>query len=485
MTITYQQAKRIRKSSLTGLIADQLQYERKIGTAVKKAISLKTRGTIMGLTQKFDPLNIAKILTFGSSLGPAILGHLTKRDARDIQYFTGRLKPIRESKGRVEKIGRGGDMGDVTSSPVLQQIYAHLLKTRDENKQRAQIQMNYEEEYKIESERRHKELLEVLSGLSGKTITVTKITKTEGNVVGGFLDKIRDMIGGAVNGLKTMVETLFQNFAKWVTKSLEVLTKSLSTLVRLAVAPLRLLLGNPIVLGALAALAGAYAIKGFRESETGLKTNIARLDRYIPQKQYELDREIRLFGENSPKVAPKREALQKLMDERKGYQQKLDDLGSAESKEKETTSVFDKFKSMFTGDYDKMFEKTDFKVDMPNLSFPSLESPAPAPERVQPTPISEMTKDRAQTARADFAKVDPRLKIVTGEMDTKGNMLNRVTNENIQNKLETKTAPPEPVVNNTNINKTSETTTIKKNLPNVRNSEATFQRMIFDSTRVV
>jgi hypothetical protein len=67
MTITYQQAKRIRKSSLTGLIADQLQYEKKIGTAVKKAISLKTRGTIMGLTQKFDPLNIAKILTFSTN----------------------------------------------------------------------------------------------------------------------------------------------------------------------------------------------------------------------------------------------------------------------------------------------------------------------------------------------------------------------------------------------------------------------------------
>ena len=163
MTITYQQAKRIRKSSLTGLIADQLSYEKKVGTAVKKAISLKTRGTIMGLTEKLDPLNIAKILTFGSSLGPAILGHLTKRDARDIQYFTGRLKPIRESRKRIEKIGMGSGMDDTAGSPILQQIYAHLLKTRDENKQRAQLQMNYEEEYKIEAERRHKELLKVLS----------------------------------------------------------------------------------------------------------------------------------------------------------------------------------------------------------------------------------------------------------------------------------------------------------------------------------
>lgn len=485
MTITYQQAKRIRKSSLTGLIADQLLYEKKISTAVKKAISLKTRGAVMGFTQKFDPLNIAKILTFGSSLGPAILGHLMKRDARDIEYFTGRLKPIRESKTRVEKLGRGGELGDTMSSPVLQQIYAHLLKTREENKKRAELQLNHEEEYRMEAERRHKELLQVLSGLGGKTITVTKITKAEEPGVGGFLSKIGSMITSAVSGLQSMVETLFQNFAKWVTKSLEVLTKSMRGLIGSAVGPLRLLLGNPVVLAALAALAGAYAIKEFRESETGLKKNIERLDRYIPQKQYELDREVRLFGENSPKVAPKREALQRLMDERKGYQDKLNALGTAEAKEKETTSIFDKFKSMITGDYDKTWKGPDFNLDMPALKFPNLQAPAPTPERVQPTPISELTKDRAESARSEFAKVDPRLKIVTGEMDTKGQMLNKVTTENIQNRLEPKASPPEPVVNNTNINSSSITTIIKKNLPNVRNNEATFQRMIFESTRVV
>ena len=290
------------------------------------------------------------------------------------------------------------------------------------------------------------------------------------------------MIGTAVNGLKSMVETLFQNFAKWITKSLEVLAKSMRSLIGAAVGPLRMLLGNPVVLAALAALAGAYAIKEFRESETGLKKNIERLDRYIPQKQYELDREVRLFGENSPKVAPKREALQRLVDERKGYQEKLDTLKSSES---DTTSVFDKFKSFITGDYDKNFKTPDFGLDMPELSFPNLEAPKPTVERVPPTPISEMTKDAAQSARTEFAKVDPRLKIVSGEMNTKGEMLNNVTTENIQNRLEPKTKAPEPVVNNTNINSSSTSTVIKKNLPNVRNNESTFQRMLFESTRVV
>ena len=112
MSITYQQAKRIRKTGLMDLFADQLMYEKKIGTAIKKTISLKTRAKVKGITQYFDPLNIAKVLTFGSSLGPALLGHLMKRDPKDIQYFTGRLKPIRvrDTASKISKVpgGEGG-----------------------------------------------------------------------------------------------------------------------------------------------------------------------------------------------------------------------------------------------------------------------------------------------------------------------------------------------------------------------------------------
>jgi hypothetical protein len=36
MSITYQQAKRIRKTGLMGVFADQLMYEKSVGTAIKK-----------------------------------------------------------------------------------------------------------------------------------------------------------------------------------------------------------------------------------------------------------------------------------------------------------------------------------------------------------------------------------------------------------------------------------------------------------------
>ena len=90
MSITYQQAKRIRKTGVMSLFADQLMYEKKVTTAIKKTISLKTRGKIMGVTQYLDPLNIAKM--FGGRMGVGIMGNLTSRSSADMQHFGGKSK---------------------------------------------------------------------------------------------------------------------------------------------------------------------------------------------------------------------------------------------------------------------------------------------------------------------------------------------------------------------------------------------------------
>ena len=152
MSITYQQAKRIRKTGTLSLFADQLMYEKKIGTAIKKTLSLKTRGSVMGLTQYLDPLNIAKMMTFGSSLGPALLGHWMKRDPRDIQYFTGRLKPIRERTGdKLTKLGRGGKQENLEGvSTILRKMYKLLDATHQENVKRLELAKNRSEEHTSE-----------------------------------------------------------------------------------------------------------------------------------------------------------------------------------------------------------------------------------------------------------------------------------------------------------------------------------------------
>jgi hypothetical protein len=65
--------------------------------------------------------------------------------------------------------------------------------------------------------------------------------------------------------------------------------------------------------------------------------------------------------------------------------------------------------------------------------------------------------------------------------------LNRVTKTNIEAKMESKLAAGETnVVNNQIVNSSSQSVSMSKSsLPAVRNLESTYQRMIYDSTRIV
>ena len=128
--LTYQKARRIRGTKLTDLLADQLLYEPTIGKAVKKTISLKVQSNIKGIKESFDPLNIVKFLTGGSKLGPALYGKIMGRNIRDIEYFTGRNRPLRvgPSRSTASKItplaGGDGNIGGINEQ--LLKIYNFL-----------------------------------------------------------------------------------------------------------------------------------------------------------------------------------------------------------------------------------------------------------------------------------------------------------------------------------------------------------------------
>lgn len=190
--ISYQKARRIRGTSFADLLSDQLMDAPTIRGAIGKTISLKTQARIKGFKEKFDPLNIAKFLTFGSSLGPALLGRLTGRSEKDIQYFSGRMRPIRD-RGTASRIGKDPSMGDSKGvNDMLKKIYYLMQITRESDLQRRDVEMNFEEERKIEAEKRHKELLKVLSNLAGQTAVIVG----DGYNSKGFLSKLMDLFGG-------------------------------------------------------------------------------------------------------------------------------------------------------------------------------------------------------------------------------------------------------------------------------------------------
>ena len=129
--LTYQQARRLREQSLTSVLADQLILGEGYGSAVAKTISLKTKAKITGIKQKFDPLNIAKILTGGSRLGPAIVGKMLGRSRKDIEFFAGRARPV-TSRNRAVGALPGTSTEDTTGmSIVLNDILTFLHKSRE------------------------------------------------------------------------------------------------------------------------------------------------------------------------------------------------------------------------------------------------------------------------------------------------------------------------------------------------------------------
>lgn len=221
--ITYQKARRIRKASFSDVLADQLLFEKSIGGAFGKAIKLKTKASIMGITQKFDPLNIAKFLTFGSKLGPALLGRMTGRDVNDIEYFTGRLRPIREDRAKrtATKLGPvPGTENAAGLNDILGKIYNFLQSSQEYDKRRRELEKNFEEDRQIKAEKRHKELLNALSNVGTATIVKRPRGESQSGLGGilGFLNDMKAKFDEWVAGLG--LKSLFEGLDKlsWVSK---------------------------------------------------------------------------------------------------------------------------------------------------------------------------------------------------------------------------------------------------------------------------
>jgi len=219
--LNYQQAKRLREQSLSSVLADQLILGEGYGSAIGKAISLKTKAKITGIKQKFDPLNIAKMLTGGSRLGPAIIGKLLGRSRKDIEFFAGRARPVTTRDKRIGALPGGGE--DTTGmSAVLNDILAFLQKSHERDMILREKENNLREGEKHEDERRHKKLLKALDKVGFGTASKVKpegsglfdsILETLKKMIAETIEKVKGMIDSAIEGFKWLKET---SLFKWL-----------------------------------------------------------------------------------------------------------------------------------------------------------------------------------------------------------------------------------------------------------------------------
>ena len=162
----YKKAKDLRGKSFSERMTENLISGSGIGESFKKTLSEKSKARMTGIKEKFDPLNIAKALTGGSRLGPALLGKMTGRSQQDLQYFAG--DPKKQKLNQKATTGLSGkDLEESTES--LGRIYDLLKRDRDSKLRQRQKKQNFEESLEAQEELRNQELIKALTARRKKT----------------------------------------------------------------------------------------------------------------------------------------------------------------------------------------------------------------------------------------------------------------------------------------------------------------------------
>jgi outer membrane biosynthesis protein TonB len=169
----YQQAKNLRGKKFTDLMTEKLLEGQGVGSSLVKTISEKSKARMTGFKEAFDPMNIAKKLTLGSNLAPAIYGSLFGRSQEDMKYFTAGKSAkaktdVAKSPSKLEH--EGNDM----AVQVLGLIYRLMQRDEEDKKlDQEQTKSNLEEK-ESEEERRNKQIIEAIVGRKAKKPTKKK-----------------------------------------------------------------------------------------------------------------------------------------------------------------------------------------------------------------------------------------------------------------------------------------------------------------------
>ena len=470
--MNYSDAAKIRKKSFGDLFAEKMVNGDGIGQSLKSTFSEKGKAKVKGIKEKFDPMNIAKMV--GGKTGAAIYGKVMGRSQEDMEHFTETKK---KKKGKdvdtAEKLGSLSKGNELLTS--LMSIHDLLKKREEEDTKEREETKSFAAEQKEEKDRRHKHLLAAIAGKpikDNKTDEFPSATKKEDETdntswlgaVPGLASVFRknparletEVIKDAEKGLaKTGAEALEKGGAKAGVEIAEKTATKVGTeaIEKSAGKVLAKSLGKGIAksipfVGAAAGLgfavsklvdgdvvgAGLEAVGGLGSAITAIPATIASAARDVYNDVYGI------YPEQDPNAGTRMDQITSIV---KSMAEKM---------------LSDRMKPVSSEDATKK-TTTLATSSMSESSTPtSSTSVAPASSSTSVTPISS-----------------PNV----------GQQLNSVvaTNQDAKLPQESKSDPTSVTTNNTKI--VSGQANSKNPIPMVRNSEETFQRMLFNSTRVV
>jgi len=445
----YADAKKIRGQSFGSRMADKLTEGQGIGASIKSTLSEGSKARMTGIKEKFDPMNIGKF--FGGKLGAAVVGKVTGRSQKDMEHFTGK-----KSSTKIGKLESGNEMVD-----MLMKIYALMQKTNADNKKMRDDENNFKEEKEYERLRRHKELMEAITGkpYAGKASVVQKEEDSAGGGLGGIISDILGAFGGAKAAIG-----LLTNIGKFF------LMNPIGAGLLLGASILSLLYLDPNAADTNKGIINAGATDG------GLGAAI---------------QEVRSDEVSSRKAVILREAYKN-----KTIKAGMFDFKKQGEEEKAylTSIGFDNKTGLTQKDRDNGFNAVDedgipyfaksraTQTETPT-SVPSAPESSPAPtaspagSQSSSTPTASPTGSQSSPAPTAMAE--------SVSSPNSGQQLNQVQGENLIAKVQETLSKGETVVNNNAISKSLSSNDTRGPLPPVRNHEETFQKMIYESTRVV
>lgn len=481
--MSYQEAKEIRGKSFGSLAAEKMVAGGSIGGSLKAAVSEKMKAKAKGIKEKFDPMNIAKFMTGGSSLGAAVVGKMTGRSKEDMEHFTGQ-KARQVSGGdtatRVGSLKEGNELLD-----ILMKIYTLMQSTNAAEVKNLEEENNYKEENDAERERRNKALLDALKGKK-EAKTADKLEKEEP----GLFDSILDMFGLGANGL-SILKTLGSFLISPLGLALVGFTAASGLILYLMsqASPEAHAEASKVQDAGDVSHEGKTIMEAASDAVAGRKNNLLlaankegkfKTPWYNFSKRAEEEKKYLQsigFDEKTGLTAAEKEL---------GYTT-IDDNGNPiRPKEKTTQSEGSTPKPSATpAPTNAPAAPSTTSEDSGGTSSASPVAPsAPAVATGGGSSSSPTNKESESSAVPVAGSLSSGEEIV--EPSSSGSKLASVTSENLDSKLPTPTEESEATTTVNNINKKStlkESTQAK--LPFVRNQEETFQRMIMRSTRVV
>ena len=163
----YKEASNLRKKGIFGGITQGLVDKKGLGSSISDVFKAKA----VGIKEKFDPMNIARMM--GGKLGAGIYGKVMGRNQEDMEHFTGLTGKKRKGVGKlgkielnfINKVGEG-KKSKLTSNDgaatVVGKIYNMINKSYQDKKLNLEFEQNFKEEGIEEDERRHEEFLKAI-----------------------------------------------------------------------------------------------------------------------------------------------------------------------------------------------------------------------------------------------------------------------------------------------------------------------------------